>query len=114
MILKQPYEDVAGSSDVERDRALRLAEASNDALLKLVLQVLAHRGSDFHYGQGHAVRFRVVMELIKTETDEIVHEEIINRGGQKHFADYWGKWLNRYHDEKSSDLGGEVPECREE
>ena len=100
-IPRQPYEDVSQLSDVDRDRALRLADASTDAFIRLLLQVLAHRGSDFLYGQDHVVRFRIVMEIVAKETDEVVHEETINRGGKKHFADYWGKWLNRFHDEKT-------------
>ena len=100
-ILRQPFEDASELSDAECEKAVHLAEASVDAFVKRLLQVLAHRGSDFLYGQNHVVRFRMVMEIVEKENDELVHEEIINRGGTKHFADYWGKWLNRFHDEKT-------------
>ena len=100
-ILRQPYEDVSHFADVDRDRAIRLAETAVDAFIKLLVQVLAHRGADFSYGADHAIRFRIVMEIVKKENDEPVHEEIVNRGGTKHFADYWGRWLNRFQDEKT-------------
>jgi hypothetical protein len=100
-ILRQPFEEASQLSGVERERAIHLAEASVDAFIKLFLQVLAHRGSDFLIGKDHALRLRMVMELVQKDNDQLVEEEVINRGGQKHFADYWGKWLNRFRDEKT-------------
>jgi hypothetical protein len=100
-ILGQPFEKASQLSGEDRDRAIGLAEASVDAFIKRLLQVLAHRGSDFAFGNDHALRLRIVMELVQKENGQLVQEEVINRGGQKHFADYWGKWLNRFHDEKT-------------
>jgi hypothetical protein len=99
-ILRQPFEEAALRDTSDGGRAVRVAEASVDAFIRLLLQVFAHSGSDFLVGKDHALRFRLVMELVEMESDELVHEEVINRGGQKHFADYWGRWLNRFKDEK--------------
>jgi hypothetical protein len=95
-ILREPYEQVANLSIEDRERALRLVESSIDAFIILLLRVLSHLGNDFPLGNGHAIRYRLEMEIIDQETDNIVHRETVNRDGKKHFADYWGRWLNRY------------------
>ncbi len=97
-ILRQPYDEAAQLSPEDRERALQLAESYVDAFIELLLRLFAHRGVDFPLGSAHAVRFRVEMEIVDQETGAIVHEEIVNRGGKKHFADYWGRWLNRHTD----------------
>ena len=43
----------------------------------------------------------MVMEIVQEETIELIHEEIINWDGKRHFADYWGRWLNRFQDEET-------------
>jgi hypothetical protein len=100
-ILRRPYEEILNFSQNDRELAYKLSESSNDSLIKLLLQVLAHEGNDFPCGPDHCVRFRLVMEFVDKETGEIRHEEVVNRGGQRHFADYWGRWLNRFGDEKT-------------
>ena len=100
-VLRQPFEEVSQLGVNERERAIRLAEASVDTFIKMFLQVLAHQGSDFLIGKNHALRLRMVMEFVYNDNDQLVEEEVINRGGQKHFADYWGRWLNRFRDEKT-------------
>ena len=97
-ILREPYEQAARLSAEDRERALQLAESSVDAFIILLLRLLAHRGLDFPLGDRHAIRYRLEMEIIDQETDEIFHEEVVNRDGKKHFADYWGRWLNRHRD----------------
>jgi hypothetical protein len=95
-IFREPYEEAAKLSSEDRERALKLAESSVDAFIILLLRTFAHRGIDFLFGSRHAVRYRLEMEIVDQETDEVVHEEVINRDGRKHFADYWGRWLNRH------------------
>jgi len=97
-ILRELYEKTARLAPEDRDRALRLAESSVDAFIILLLRMLAHRGVDFPLGKQHAVRYRLEMEIVEQETDEIAHEEVVNRDGKKHFADYWGRWLNRFRE----------------
>jgi hypothetical protein len=97
-ILRGPYDEAAALSPDDRQRALRLAESSVDAFIILFLRLFAHRGLDFPLGYRHAIRYRLVMEIVDRETDETVHEEVLNRDGKKHFADYWGRWLNRHRD----------------
>jgi hypothetical protein len=99
-IPRQPFEEASLLNSAGRDKAIVLAEASVDAFVKRLMQILAHRGSDFLYGQNHVVRLRLVMEIVEKETGATIYEEVINRDGKKHFADYLGKWLNRFHDEE--------------
>jgi len=47
-------------------------------------------------GDRHAVRFQLDMEIFDVESLEVVDRETINRGGKRFFADYWGRWLNRF------------------
>jgi len=100
-IFRKPFDETSQLTAVDREKAIRLAEASVDGFLKLLLQVLSHQGSDFLFGKDHALRLRLVMELVQKENDELVEQEVINRGGQKHFSDYFGKWLNRFRDERT-------------
>lgn len=94
-ILRHPYEEAARLSSEDRERAIKLADTAVDGFIELLLRLLAHRGFDFHLGPNHSVRYKLVMEIVDNESGDVVQEEIINRSGKKHFADYWGRWLNR-------------------
>ncbi|HYP08468.1 MAG TPA: hypothetical protein VER03_19695 [Bryobacteraceae bacterium] len=95
-IVRQPYEEAAKLSEDDRERAIILAESSVEAFIELFLRLFAHQGMDFALGDSHSVRFRLDMEIVDRVTEVVVHQEIINRNGRKHFADYWGRWLNRF------------------
>jgi hypothetical protein len=96
-IFREPYEDVAKLAKEDRVKGLRLANAAVDGFIVLMLQVLAHQGNDFDLGDKHCIRYKLMMEIVDKITGETVLEDVINRDGKKHFADYWGRWLNRYN-----------------
>lgn len=95
---RQPYDEAAELSDDDRERAVRLAEATIDKFIQLFVRVMSHQGDDFELGTRHAVRFRLILEIVDIESGHVIEEELINRGGERHFADYWGRWLNRHRD----------------
>ncbi len=97
-ILRRPYEEAAKLSEEDRKRAIELADSTVDGFIELLLRVLAHVGGDFSLGPKHSVRYKLVMEILDKDAWEVVLEEIINRNGQRHFGDYWGRWLNRHRD----------------
>jgi hypothetical protein len=102
-ILRRPYEEAAQLSDENRERAIRLANATVDGFIELFIRVLAHQGDDFSLGPKHSVRYNLVIQIVEKESGDLVHEEVINRKGRKHFGDYWGRWLNRYQPNKEPD-----------
>ncbi len=97
-IRRKPYDGVGSMSPEEREAALRFSGAAVDEFIKLLLGVLAHRGIDFELGDRHAIRYRLEMEVVDVDDRETILSEVINRDGAKHFADYWGRWLNRHQD----------------
>jgi len=99
VIHRRPYEKVAEMRAEDQERALILAEKAMDGFIELLLSVLSHRGCDFPLGEQHAVRYKIEMEIVEQGSEEVVHSETVNRDGRKHFADYWGRWLNQYGDE---------------
>jgi hypothetical protein len=81
-----------------RSAALDLAQASVDQFMRLLLALLTGSGTDQRLGHDHAIRYKLLMEVIALhDPDHIVHEELINRDGRKAFFDYFGRWLNHFH-----------------
>ena len=74
-----------------------LAEETVNGFLERLLWSLGDEGIDSRIGQSHAYRFRIEMEIVDLESEEVVQSETINRGG-KFFGSYWGKWLDRHRD----------------
>ena len=95
-IHREPFDQAAQLSSQDLERAIELSMVTVDSFAQLFLKVLAHRGIDFSLGKNNALRFRLDMEIIEKDTEEIVYEDTINRDCEKHFGDYWGRWLNRY------------------
>jgi hypothetical protein len=95
-IRRRKYDTVAALNPEERFAACKFAEAATDRFIQLLLTMLSGTGEDQRLGDDHAIRFKLLMEILEVETAEVVLEETINRGGEKFFADYWGRWLNRF------------------
>ena len=95
-IFREPFDEAAQLSTVDRNRAIDLARATVDSFAQLFLRVIAHQGIDFRLGDDKAMRFRLDMEIVDTDSEETIMVDTINRNCEKHFADYWGLWLNRY------------------
>jgi hypothetical protein len=97
-IRRKPYDGVGSMTAEMREAAFQFAEATVNEFISELLAVLAHQGVDFPLGHQHAVRLRLEMEIVAMETREVIHEEVINRGCERHFTNYWGRWLNRHRD----------------
>jgi hypothetical protein len=95
-IRRRKYDAIAQLSPDQRAAACTFAQATVDRFLQLFLTLLAGRGVDDRLGTDHAIRFKLDMEIVRVEDGEIVDTETINRSGKKFFADYWGRWLNRF------------------
>jgi hypothetical protein len=95
-IRRRKYDAIAALNPEERLAACKFAEAAMDRVLQLLLTMLSGTGTDQRLGDDHAIRFKLLMEILEVENAEVVSEETINRGGEKFFADYWGRWLNRF------------------
>jgi hypothetical protein len=108
-IRRRKYDAIASMSPEQRLAACKLAEATVDRFIQLLLTLLAGTGVDQRLGEQHAVCFRLVMEILRVDTHEIVHEEILNRDGAKFFGDYWGRWLNRLGEQsEAGECNGDV------
>ncbi len=89
------YEGVANMPAEHQKAACELAEATVDRFIQLVLTMLSGTGVDQRLGSSHAVRLKLDMEILDVKSEEIVASDTLNRGGEKFFADYWGRWINR-------------------
>ncbi len=101
------YEGVASMSSDQQQAACQLAEATVDRFIQLLLTMLSGTGVDQRLGSTYAIRFRLDIEVLDVESENVVVSETINRGGQKFFADYWGRWLNRFGALRSDNTNGE-------
>jgi len=63
---------------------------------KKLLLILAVQGITFRLGESHAIQFRLIAEVRDVENMNVVLEETINRGGERAFQNYWGRWLNQH------------------
>lgn len=89
------YESVAALSPSEKDGACKFSEATVDRFIELLLTLFSATGTDQRLGTSHAIRFKLDMEILEVDSEEVVAVETLNRGGRKFFADYFGRWLNR-------------------
>jgi hypothetical protein len=90
------YADVATMTRDQQYAACQFAEATVDRFILLLLTMISGTGVDQRLGSSHAVRFKLDIEILDVESRETVASETLNRGGRKFFADYWGRWLNRF------------------
>lgn len=94
-IRRKNYDAVARMPLEQREAAMLLAEETLNGFAERLVWFLGDEGTDSRFGARHAYRFRVEMEIVDTETGEIVEVEALNRGG-RFFGSYWGRWLNRH------------------
>jgi hypothetical protein len=98
---RETYEKAANALTPEQQgMALALAREAVQILAKQFLAILEAHGISHRLGQEHAIRFRLIMEICETADMKVVFEEVINRGGEKAFASYWGRWLHQNEDLK--------------
>ena len=95
-VFQKPYLDAATQlSPEQQEIAIRLAQEPAQAFAKILLQVFQAQGITHRLGEDHAVRFRLILEVCDVRELTVALEEVINRGGEKAFSDYWGRWLNQ-------------------
>lgn len=95
-LFRDVYDDAAQLKPQDKDAALRLAESAVGNFAGLFLTMISGQGFDDLLGPNHVFRYRLDMEVCDAKSGEIVYEETINRGGEKFFPEYWGRWLNRF------------------
>jgi hypothetical protein len=95
-IRRAKYDSVAEFDPIQRDAACNLAEATVDRFIQLFLTMLSGTGVDQRLGENHAVRFKLDMEIMDLDTEEVVEQQTMNRATDKPFADYSGRWLNQF------------------
>lgn len=96
-IFREPYTKAAEQLTKEQQLiALGLAKDTVYSFAKELLGVLTAQGTSHLLGESHAIRFRLFLEICEAYDMNVVFEELINRGGEKAFFDYWGRWLNQH------------------
>jgi hypothetical protein len=103
----QRYERVAGMTDEQVEGACLFAEATVDRFIELLLTMLAGTGVDQRVGPSLASRFKLDIEIVDVDTEDVVLRETVNRGGRKFFVSYWGRWLNASQASPPSTTDGE-------
>jgi hypothetical protein len=81
--------------DADLSAAQTLQNLSTKEFAANLMTLLSGMGSSLPVSPQYVARFRLTVELCDRNSNEIVHEEVINRGGKKFFADYLNRWLNR-------------------
>jgi len=87
------YEAVEGLPDDSRQIAYSYARRVAERFGRNVLGILSSEGISLMYGDNHAIRFRIVAEIVDRIEEAIQIEEVLNRGSQKALGSYWGHWL---------------------
>jgi hypothetical protein len=96
-VFEKPYSEAAKLTPEQQKIALELAAQTTESFAKNLLVILGSQGITFQLGKCHALQFRLTSEIRDVENMEIKMEEVINRGGEKAFISYWGRWLNQNH-----------------
>ena len=95
-IRREKYEKYAALTNEQREVAWEVCEATIERFIKLFLTMLSGTGTDQQFDDAHAIRFKLDLEICEAESDKVVAQETINRGGKKYFPEYWGHWLYEF------------------
>lgn len=93
---RREYDAVAGLDPTAREAALALARKAIDGYLQEILGLLTGTGDSLSFGRGHAINYRLILQVKEVGSDEVVEEFDINRECQKVFFTYYARWLNRH------------------
>ncbi len=93
---RQAYDDIAKLPPEARQAAGRLAKRVLDNFIHQLIWMLGHGGFDHPLGPGHAIQYRLDMEVFDINSEEMVLCETVNRDGIRYFGSYWGRWLNAF------------------
>jgi hypothetical protein len=97
---RKAYDDVAALSPEAQQAALALARTAIDLYLQDLLTLLGNRGNDLSLGTRHAITYELILEVREIESGEVAEQFAVNREGSRFLGDYYGRWLNRYHDHR--------------
>ena len=92
----KPYNELARLGPEVVSPGVGVAKAALDNYIYQLLGTFTNIGTDVRIGERHALRYRLVAEIIDVETHEAVEEMVINRDTRKSLVDYFGRWLNRH------------------
>lgn len=101
-IFREPFARMAELDPSQRETAYRFAQECIDGCFRELMRLFAHAGFDLPMTDGNVARFRLILEICDGETGDVLSEEVLNRDG-RHFPDYWGRWLNRFGKDSSSE-----------
>jgi hypothetical protein len=73
-------------------------EMALDRFIQLFSAWLTGTGFDTPIGEKFVCRARLIIELCDKHTGDVLHEEILNRGGKKAFMDYFGRWKRLHYE----------------
>jgi hypothetical protein len=93
---RKEYDAVAALDPTGRDAALALARKAIDGYLQEILMLLTDTGDSLSFGPGHAINYRLILQVKDVGSNEAVEEFEINRGGRKVFYTDYARWLNRH------------------
>jgi hypothetical protein len=96
----QAYTSVAQLPEDAQNAALNLSRKAVDSLLKRLLMLFTHNGlsTDIVLGIDHAIAYEILLKAIRRDNLEAVEEHVVNKNGDKVFAEYFGRWINRHGD----------------
>ena len=97
---RREYDAVAALPEEEREAALGLARKAIDLYVQNLLTLLTGTGDSLSFGPDHAINYRLVLEVKKVKSGEVVEEFNVNRDCRKALLNYFGRWLNRHGDHR--------------
>ncbi len=97
---RRAYESVAALGEQGIAASTELVQATLDQYIQLVLALLSNTGADLRFGPAHSLRYRMILEVINSETLDVIEEAVINRGTERSLPVYFGRWLNRFSEPK--------------
>jgi hypothetical protein len=97
---RKEYEAVAALEPEARQAALGLARKAIDLYMQDLLGLLTNIGTSLAFGPNHAINYKLTLQVKEAESNEVIEEFIINRGGERVFYENYGRWLNRYGDHR--------------
>lgn len=96
----QEYTAVADQPPAAREAALNLSRKAMDLFLQDLLGLFTYNGLsiDLRLGTDHAIAYELLLKVIGNLDRQPVEAHVVNKGGQKVFGEYYGRWINRHKD----------------
>lgn len=88
-----PYEEIEKLPEEVRRVAFAYARRVAERVGRNMVRILGEQGISLLFGDDHAMRFKVVAEIVDRSEEDLLLEEVLNRGSEKAFSSYWNQWL---------------------